>query len=73
MGLLDKAKSAAGTATSKAREGVEEVQTKRELGKAYDELGRLAFELADSGQLTDERLNELVARIRTLRADLDSA
>jgi hypothetical protein len=69
MGLLDKAKSAADTATSKAKEGIGEVQTKRELGQAYDELGKLAFELADAGEIAHERLDEPVARIRQLRAD----
>ncbi len=68
MGLLDKAKSAADTATSKAKEGIGEVQTKRELGQAYDELGKLAFELADAGEIAHERLDEPVARIRQLRA-----
>lgn len=68
MGFLDKAKSAAETATTKAREGIEDVQAKRELGQAYDELGKLTFELADSGELTDSRLDELVERIRKLKA-----
>ena len=45
MGFLDKAKSAAETATSKAKEGIGDVQTKRELGQAYDELGKIAFDL----------------------------
>jgi hypothetical protein len=72
MGLLDKAKSAADTATSKAKEGIGEVQTKRELGQAYDDLGKLAFELADAGEVAHERLDEPVARIRTLRAALES-
>jgi hypothetical protein len=39
MGLLDKAKAAAEQAAAKAKEGVEEVQTKRELGQAFNELG----------------------------------
>ena len=69
MGFLDKAKSAAETATSKARDGIGDVQTKRELGQAYDELGKLAYELADAGQIAHERLEEPVARIRSLRSE----
>ena len=71
MGFLDKAKSAAETATSKARDGIGDVHTKRELGQAYDELGKLAYELADAGQIAHERLEEPVARIRSLRSELD--
>ena len=41
MGFLDKAKMAAEQATTKAKEGIGEVQTRRELGQAYDELGKL--------------------------------
>ncbi len=40
MGLLDKAKQAAEQAASKAKEGVEDVQPKRELSQAYNELGK---------------------------------
>ena len=71
MGLLDKAKSAADTATSKAKEGIGEVQAKRELGQAYDELGKLAYELTDTGEIAHERLTEPVERIRKLRAEAD--
>lgn len=73
MGLLDKAKSAAETATSKAKEGIGDVQMKRELGQAYDELGKLAFELHDAGEIVHGRLNELVGRIRKLKGDLEPA
>ena len=52
MGFLDKAKTAAEQATAKAKEGIGEVQTRRELGQAYDELGKTTFELVDAGELT---------------------
>jgi hypothetical protein len=73
MGLLDKAKSAAESATSKAKEGIGDVQVKRELGQAYDELGKVAYDLADAGQIAHERLDELVARIRNLKDKSESA
>jgi len=72
MGLLDKAKMAAESATTKAKEGIGEVQTRRELGQAYDELGKLAFELSESGEITSDRLSELVEKIRTLKSELDA-
>ena len=68
MGLLDKAKAAAETAAAKAKEGVEDVQTKRELSQAYGDLGRLAFSLVESGELANSDLDALVAKIRTLEA-----
>jgi hypothetical protein len=66
MGFLDKAKAAAEQAAAKAKEGVEDVQTKRELGQAYGELGRTAFELLESGEISSDRLEAIAAKIRTL-------
>jgi hypothetical protein len=66
MGFLDKAKAAAEQATAKAKEGVEDVQTKRELSQAYNELGKTAFELIESGDLSHPKLEPLAARIRAL-------
>lgn len=68
MGLLDKAKAAAEQAAVKAKEGVEDVQTKRELSGAYGDLGRLTFSLVESGELSNSRLDALVEKIRTLEA-----
>ena len=50
MGFLDKAKAVAEQAVAKTKEGVEDVQTKRELGQAYDELGKATFGLIESGE-----------------------
>jgi hypothetical protein len=82
MGFLDKAKSAAEQAAHKAKEGAEfaaqkaketadDVQTKRELGNAYDELGHKAFELVEGGTISHDELGPLVAKIRELQAKLD--
>jgi len=68
MGLLDKAKAAAEQATSKAKEGIEDVQTKRDLAQAYGDLGRVTYELAESGEISHPRLGETVQRIRGLEA-----
>jgi hypothetical protein len=70
MKLLDKAKLAAEQAATKAKEGVEEVQTKRELNAAYGELGTKVFDLVEAGELAKPELDELVAKIRTLKAKL---
>lgn len=68
MGFLDKAKSAAEQAATRAKEGVEEVQTKRSLAQAYEQLGRTAFELLEAGQISHERLTTQADEIRRLHA-----
>jgi hypothetical protein len=68
MGFLDKAKAAAEQAAAKAKEGVEDVQVKRELGQAYGELGREAFGLVESGEISHQQLEAVVVRIRELNA-----
>jgi hypothetical protein len=73
MGLLDKARQAAEQAAAKAKEGVEDVQTKRELGQAYGDLGKAAFELIESGELSHDRLDEAAGRIRALNEKLAAA
>ena len=72
MGLLDKAKQAAEQAATRGKEGVEEVQTKRELSQAYGELGKSVFELVENGELSDPRLDAGVEKIRTLQAKLEA-
>jgi len=78
MGFLDKAKqaaeqakSAAEKAADKANDAVGDVQTKRELTKAYGDLGETAFRLADSGAISHPELEAQVTRIRELKAKLD--
>jgi hypothetical protein len=78
MGFLDKAKqaaeqakTAAEQAASRANEAVGDVQTKRELTKAYGELGETAFKLADSGALSHPEFEPQIARIRELQAKLE--
>ena len=66
MGFLDKAKQAAEQATAKAKEGVEDVQTKRELSQTYNELGKLAFELVESDEISHPKLTALAEKIRAI-------
>ena len=70
MGFLDKAKAAAEQAAARAKDTAGELQTKRELGQVYDELGRKTFELVESGELSSPALDPLVERIRALNAQL---
>ena|SRR5437763_17175136 len=68
MGFLDKAKAAAEQAASKAKEGVQDVQTKRELSQAYHELGQKTHELFTSGGLSHPELTSLMEKITALKA-----
>ena len=67
MGFLDKAKAAAEQAAARAKEGVDDVQTKRELSQAYSDLGKSTYELIAAGDLTDSRLEADAEKIRGLR------
>ena len=72
MGFLDKAKAAAEQAASKAKETAGEMQTKRELGQAFDELGHKTFELVEAGEVSSAALDPLVEKIRSLKAQLEA-
>jgi cob(I)alamin adenosyltransferase len=72
MGLLDKAKAAAEQAAAKAKETTQDLQAKKELFQAYNDLGKTAFELADRGELSHPRLTEHVERIRALKAEAEN-
>ena len=60
MGFLDKAK-----------EGVQDVQAKRELGQAYGELGQKTYELVSSGAVSHPDLTPLVEKITALKAQAE--
>ena len=70
MGLLDKAKAAAEQAATRAKDTAGELQTKRELGQVYDDLGRKTFELVEAGEVSSPALDPLVERIRALNTKL---
>jgi hypothetical protein len=71
MGFLDTAKATAEHTAERAKETVAEVQTKRELSKAYRELGETAYRLATSGAISHPELEAQAARIRELQAKLE--
>jgi hypothetical protein len=73
MSFFDKAKAAAMEAANKAKEGVEEVQAKRSLQKAYEEMGKTAFDLVQSGEIAHTRLSGHVDEIRSLLAQAPPA
>ena len=81
MGLIDKVKAGAGQAAGKvksgaeqaairARDEVEELQSKRELNQVYVELGKKTLELVDRGGFSHPELADLVERAQGLKAQL---
>ena len=70
MSFFDKAKQKAGQAAAMVQEGVEDVQQQRELTKAQNELGKIAFELHEAGELSHSGLDAAVAKIREVNAKI---
>jgi hypothetical protein len=73
MGLVDKLKAGAEQTAIKARETAQEVQTKRELAQAYNDLGKTAFALAGRGEISHGELSAGVDHIKELQARLAGA
>jgi outer membrane murein-binding lipoprotein Lpp len=73
MSFLNKAKQAAEQAAARAKEGVEDVQQKRELSQAYNDLGKTAYELLEAGEISHARLEETAGKIRELNEKLAEA
>jgi seryl-tRNA synthetase len=71
--FFDRLKEATANVTQMTREGVETLQTKRELSQAYAELGRKTAELVQSGAITHADLMPLVDRIAELQEQLEAA
>jgi hypothetical protein len=71
MGFLDKVKASTEQVVSTAKEKAGDMQTKKELGAAYVELGRATFALAEAGEVSSPTLDPLVEKIRSLEAQLD--
>ncbi len=64
------AKELAGDAAARAKQEAKELQLKRELNDAYEDLGRSAYELCQSGEISHTSLESRSRRIQTLRDDL---
>ena len=69
-GFLDKAKAAADQATARVKEGVDDVQAKRSLAHAYEQLGETAYELVEKGEVTHPALTGKAEEIRSLRGSV---
>jgi hypothetical protein len=70
MGFLDKAKTAADQMAARAKEGVDDVQAKRNLQHAYEDLGRTAFQLIEENEISHPRLSAQADEVRKFRAQV---
>ena len=71
MSFFDKAKAAASQAAAKAKQSASDVQAKVDLGSAYDDLGKVAYELIESGAIAHEQLEAPAAKVRELRERIE--
>jgi len=71
MSFIDRVKNNIQETATMAREGIDDLQKKRELGQLYEELGRRTFELIEGGKLKTDELDYDIERIRKVRAELD--
>jgi hypothetical protein len=71
--FFDRLKEATGVVATKAREGIEELQTRQELSRAYSDLGRTTAELVESGAISHPDVNAAVEKIKALKAELAAA
>jgi hypothetical protein len=71
--FMDRLKDATATVATRAKEGVEELQTKHELSQAYGDLGGATAELVESGAVSHPDLSARVEKIRALKAQLEAA
>jgi hypothetical protein len=65
------AKDLAGKTATRAKQEARELQLKRDLSDAYDDLGRAAFELWEAGDITSPLLESRAGRVKNLRDQLD--
>jgi hypothetical protein len=69
--FLNRLKDATNVVATRAREGVEELQTRHELSQAYGDLGRATADLVESGTISHPDLAARVEKIRALKAQLE--
>jgi hypothetical protein len=72
VSFFDKVKKGAEQVADKAKTEVSEAQTKNELVKTYELLGKKTYELADKGELEHKELKATVTKVRELRKRLDT-
>jgi len=70
--FFDRLKDATTVVATKAREGIEDLQTKQELSRAYGDLGRTTVDLVEKGEITHPELTAAAEKIKSLKAELEA-
>ena len=73
MSFFDKVKKTAEQAAGTVKTEVQELQTRNEIVRTYENLGKKAFELIDKKELANPELQPFVDQIRQLKAKLEAA
>ena len=68
--FFDRLKDATGVVVEKTREGIEDLQTRQGLSRAYNDLGRTTVELVEKGEVTHPELSTKVEEIKALKVEL---
>jgi hypothetical protein len=66
------AKDLAGKTAARAKQEARELQLKRDLDEAFDDLGQAAYGLWEQGEISSPHLESRARRIKTLREELDA-
>jgi len=73
MSFLDRVKKGAEQAAEQVKSEVEDLKTKNEIVRTYEDLGRKTFELMDKGELANPDLQPYVEHVRELKTKLEAA
>jgi ATP-dependent DNA ligase len=71
--FFDRLKDATTVVATRAREGIEDLQTRQELSRAYSDLGRTTVDLVEKGEVTHPELSAAAEKIKSLKAELEAA
>jgi uncharacterized protein YecA (UPF0149 family) len=73
MSFLEKVMKTAEQAAETVKGGVQDLQTRNEIVRTYENLGKKAFELMDKKELANPELEPFADRIRQLKSKLAEA
>lgn len=71
--FFDRLKDATNVVATRAREGIEDLQTRQELSRAYSDLGRTTVDLVEKGEVTHPELTAAVEKIKSIKAELEAS
>ena len=73
VSFLDKVKKTAEHAADTVKTEVQDLQTRNDIVRTYENLGKKAFELMEKNELANPELEPFADRIRQLKGKLEAA